>query len=632
MRKGFIVCVLLLLISEPICSVSELIITPQSVDGIEGDVLTVKCQARNLRYPPKNIFWTRQSLSTDEHKQNFYQHRENNVTSSFHIIKLHRSDAGIYKCVLITYDNTETVNKLTLHVARKSISPSCGHTRFRCMTGDNCIFLRYRCDGTPHCADQSDEKDCPRSVCESKFRCGNSRCIDHIFLCDGSDDCGDYSDELNDNCRLIHMENSKIDDVTLVSPTPIDPDADHFNWLKTTVYIVIGCTVALVIFISFIVIIVFRVKMKRLRARRVARALERHRRHQSGSQHGRPSEHEAFLPVGSNSHYGNIIVNVNNGVQYVPNSEFGGLMEAPPSYAEVVGVELEVRDSPPPAYSTIDRNPKNTVETATNTSRHDLSSTVATPNLMQTQHQSSNSIQTVPENRAQSSNIFTSVEGAVGAIRASHSNINPNSANISSTNIDNSVGHRLSPPPPSCPSTSSHDNTPRVISPRPSASSSSHDNHSVSPPPSNIFMCVEGAVKHLNRPSSSADETTNTPSTSETPVAETPTQASHDSASTRPADETLANQDTDVIPAASGHLAVCGGKIFLRSDSSSSTGTSAVNPPIKGHLEVKGGQIVIKPERNTPGPVSDVPRSSDSDTGSLGRGALQVREGRIVLR
>ena len=149
------------------------------------------------------------------------------------------------------------------------------------------------------------------------------------------------------------------------------PDVDetyHFNWLKTTVYTVIGCTVAIVIFISFIVIVVFRIKMKHLRARRLARALERHRQHQDGAAHpSRAAEQDPFLSVGTNSHFGNIIVNVNNGVQFVPSQDFTQFVDNPPPYHEVVGAER--RDSPPPPYSTIDRSqrPKSLSETAAET-------------------------------------------------------------------------------------------------------------------------------------------------------------------------------------------------------------------------------------------------------------------------
>ena len=137
------------------------------------------------------------------------------------------------------------------------------------------------------------------------------------------------------------------------------PEDDQLSWLKTTVYTVIACTVGVVLFISVVVIAVFRIKMKRAAARRAARRAERRSRssHGNGSRTNRShgQEAEPFIPGHSPTHLGNIIVNVNNGVQYVPNV----ILQAPPSYAEVLAENMESpgRHSPPPIYTTIDRNP-----------------------------------------------------------------------------------------------------------------------------------------------------------------------------------------------------------------------------------------------------------------------------------
>ena len=140
------------------------------------------------------------------------------------------------------------------------------------------------------------------------------------------------------------------------------PEDDQLSWLKTTVYTVIACTVGVVLFISVVVIAVFRIKMKRAAARRAARRAERRNRNSHGnSSHGsranRSLGHEAepFISGPSPTHFGNIIVNVNNGVQVVPNV----VLQAPPSYADVLAENLESpgRHSPPPIYTTIDRNP-----------------------------------------------------------------------------------------------------------------------------------------------------------------------------------------------------------------------------------------------------------------------------------
>ena len=143
---------------------------------------------------------------------------------------------------------------------------------------------------------------------------------------------------------------------------------DQLAWLKTTVYTVIACTVGIVLFISIVVIAVFRIKMKRAAVRRAMRRAERRNRHtsHSGSSRGDRAqrsvgnEQEPFISAPSPSHFGNLIVNVNNGVQYVPTAEFSVLVQAPPSYSEVLaesGLEAPGRNSPPPAYTTIDRNP-----------------------------------------------------------------------------------------------------------------------------------------------------------------------------------------------------------------------------------------------------------------------------------
>ena len=138
-------------------------------------------------------------------------------------------------------------------------------------------------------------------------------------------------------------------------------------WLKTTVYTVIACTVGIVLLFSVVAIAIFRIKLKRSAVRRAFRQAERRRQHASrcenshhhgGSRSRRHEhhEHEPFISSPSPTHFGNIIVNVNNGVQYVPTA----VVQSPPTYAEVVaetGVVTVGRHSPPPEYSTIDRNP-----------------------------------------------------------------------------------------------------------------------------------------------------------------------------------------------------------------------------------------------------------------------------------
>lgn len=65
----------------------------------------------------------------------------------------------------------------------------------------------------------------------------------------------------------------------LMSTTQPATEDNQFGWLKITMSTVIASTVGAVILISFIVIVVFRVKMKRQREQRIARALEGMYRH-----------------------------------------------------------------------------------------------------------------------------------------------------------------------------------------------------------------------------------------------------------------------------------------------------------------------------------------------------------------
>ena len=78
---------------------------------------------------------------------------------------------------------------------------TCAPNEFTC--GNNrCILGKWRCDGTPDCADGLDEANCTKEetsggkTCPPLFwQCSNGDCIRQDWQCDGEKDCADNSDE-----------------------------------------------------------------------------------------------------------------------------------------------------------------------------------------------------------------------------------------------------------------------------------------------------------------------------------------------------------------------------------------------------------------------------------------------------
>ena len=88
---------------------------------------------------------------------------------------------------LVLKNNKECTEKTT-----------CPPDQFTCVSGNvMCIPRMWRCDGTPECADKSDELNCP--VCSTtEFQCKDGKCISEDLVCDGTPQCVLKDDE--DSC------------------------------------------------------------------------------------------------------------------------------------------------------------------------------------------------------------------------------------------------------------------------------------------------------------------------------------------------------------------------------------------------------------------------------------------------
>ncbi|XP_053384536.1 uncharacterized protein LOC123537041 [Mercenaria mercenaria] len=324
----------------------------------KGETVQVNCTARDLLVSVTDLKWEIESGFTIGAQQNVRQLHHDKNTVSLHIANAQPQNSGTYICKLFASFGEVTNVQLKIQIkdpVSKAVANTEKFCRFVC-SYNILIACHYKCDGQIQCPFGEDEKDCPEMICEGKFRCNNSRCIDYAYVCDTVNHCNDWSDE--NRCMMVTTELPPVDST--------EEEDNQMIWLKTTVYTVIACTVGIVFLISVIVIAIFRIKMKRAAVRRALRQAERRRRHSnrcesqnnSRTQRNEPVENEPFISAPSPTHFGNIIVNVNNGVQYVPNVEFPVGIQAPPTYSEVMAESGGVgRHSPPPEYSTIDRNP-----------------------------------------------------------------------------------------------------------------------------------------------------------------------------------------------------------------------------------------------------------------------------------
>lgn len=77
-------------------------------------------------------------------------------------------------------------------------SKSNGVWKFECDSGQKLDCIR-RCDDSPHCLDNSDERGCPECTATTGYICKNStKCVSYYSLCDGTTHCEGGDDEDKD--------------------------------------------------------------------------------------------------------------------------------------------------------------------------------------------------------------------------------------------------------------------------------------------------------------------------------------------------------------------------------------------------------------------------------------------------
>ncbi|XP_060600386.1 uncharacterized protein LOC132753864 isoform X2 [Ruditapes philippinarum] len=533
-----------------------------------GETIRVNCSAKDLKVPIVSLRWEGEAGGRADSLGNVRQIHYNESIVSLHVSQVDLKNTGTYVCKLFTTFGVTAAIKLQLRVTDVSIAVAntAKFCRLICKdTVDKHTFIHvpchYKCDGVQHCPWGEDEQNCPEMICENKFRCNNSRCIDHAYVCDKVNHCDDWSDE--NRCMMVTTEQ------TLVNIPPVDSTEEEDNqmiWLKTTVYTVIACTVGIVFLISVIVIAIFRIKMKRAAVRRALRQAERRRRHNDRCEsrdnlrnqpRSEPVENEPFISAPSPTHFGNIIVNVNNGVQYVPNVEFPVEVQLPPTYSEVMAESGRVgRNSPPPEYSTIDRNPNRMSEIQDSESHIQLlsesrSAETNAPHLASGMNE--NDCWDINERGVQESesvNDYNSLSSTENAI------ITPPSGSLADGQGTHSLGRRQS-----------------------GSQSARHSRNvrSVGSPcrPKQLKVCDGQIVLDDDSSNSSSPETVNR------------------NTQTNLADITSANQNV-VKPA---QIQVQAGQIILANQEAESSinGREADGAIAQGQLDVKDGHIVFKP-------------------------------------
>lgn len=172
------------------------------------------------------------------------------------ITKLQESDSGMYRCIARGEKLTQLQHSVDISILPRK--GTCGDNMFMC-SSKSCIPQRYKCDGTPDCGDGADESKeiCGESPCDGKLHCDDGRCISKKVCCDK------YYDA---NCTAtyeIPCCGKLLNFLAPDFPLQTHHQFHEIGFLQSTMYTIIGCAVAFVLIVTFTVITVCRVHMRR---------------------------------------------------------------------------------------------------------------------------------------------------------------------------------------------------------------------------------------------------------------------------------------------------------------------------------------------------------------------------------